>query len=699
MANLLPALSTQQVMACGLDPAQAEGLARQINDCLCRLGPADCWTELGRNVLKPQIPFAVHQLVYDTVFAGWDNNLGSPPAWRPTGETIRTSNLGWLMRQAGVDSYAAVHEWSVRQREAFWALVLKRLEIKLQQPYRQVLDLSRGPEWPDWLAGGRLNIVDSLFAAPPESAAIVYQPEGGTIANLTYAQLQALVQRVAIGLARAGFQPGDALGIVMPMTVEAVAIYLGIVMAGCVVVSIADSFSSAEMATRLRLGRARAVFTQDIMRRGGKQLPLYATVSAAASSLSPSLPIIVAPAGQALSVSLRDGDRTWGEFLAQPPPSVPPFARGGKEEKGWPCNPADPINILFSSGTTGEPKAILWAQTAAIKAAMDAHFHQDVQPGDVLVWPTSLGWMMGPWLIFASLLNKATMGLFYGAPTGAEFCRFVQYAKATLLGVVPSLVKSWRNSGCLETLDWTNLKVFSSTGECSNASDMLFLMSRAGYKPIIEYCGGTEIGGAYITGTVVQPSSPATFTTPALGLDFVILDEAGQPTDNGELFLVPPSMGLSTGLLNQDHHEVYFADTPPGPHGELLRRHGDQVERLPGGFYRAHGRVDDTMNLGGIKVSSAEIERTLLSVPGLREAAAIAVPPPGGGPSLLVICAVVAPEVTLNKQELLPLLQQTIKRDLNPLFKIHDVMMVDALPRTASNKIMRRTLRRQYLAG
>jgi acetyl-CoA synthetase len=237
---------------------------------------------------------------------------------------------------------------------------------------------------------------------------------------------------------------------------------------------------------------------------------------------------------------------------------------------------------------------------------------------------------------------------------------------------------------------------------------MLYLMSLAGYKPIVEYCGGTEIGGAYITGTLVQPAAPATFTTPALGLDFVILDEEDSPADTGEAFIVPPSIGLSTELLNKDHHQVYFADTPPLPtplraHGcaplQLpipLRRHGDRVERLPNGYYRAHGRTDDTMNLGGIKVSSAEIERALNTVEAVYETAAIAISPPEGGPSQLAIYAVVAPAARQHPEKLKTSLQEAIRQQLNPLFKIHDVVIVDALPRTASNKVMRRVLRDRY---
>ena len=263
-----------------------------------------------------------------------------------------------------------------------------------------------------------------------------------------------------------------------------------------------------------------------------------------------------------------------------------------------------------------------------------------------------------------------------------------------MLGLVPSLVRAWRATNCMAGLDWQAIQVFSSTGECSDPDDMLFLMALANYKPIIEYCGGTEIGGGYITGTVVQPSSPSTFTTPALGLDFVLLDEGGKQTDNGEVFLLPPSIGLSLELLNKNHHEVYFKGTPEGPSSTPLRRHGDQIERLGGGTYRARGRVDDTMNLGGIKVSSTQLEETLNAIPGIDETAAIAVSKPSGGLSRLVIYTVTQkPE---SPESLKPGLQEAISQSLNPLFRVHDVVVVDTLPRTASNKVMRRVLRDQY---
>jgi acetyl-CoA synthetase len=552
--------------------------------------------------------------------------------WEPTPEFIRTTNLHWLMQRLGVDSFPAAHAWSVAHRTDFWRLVRERLGVRPG------------------------NAAATCFAGAADAVAVFEQPAAGPLRRLTLGELDRLSNAVANGLMARGLAAGEAVAIVMPMTAEAVAIFLGILKAGGVAVGIAESFMPPEIAVRLRIAKAARVFTQETIVRGGKRLALADRVREAG-------------AGEIL---------LWEDF--QGCDDVPVLV---------PRQPSDHLMILFSSGTTGEPKAIPWTHETPLKCAMDAHFHHDVRPGDVVAWPTSLGWMMGPWLVFAALWNRAAVALYDGAPTESGFGRFVAEAGVTLLGVVPSLVKAWRSSGEMDRFDWSTIRAFSSTGECSNADDMAWLMARAGHKPIIEYCGGTEVAGGYITGTVVQPSRPGTFSTPALGLDFVILDDDGVPADSGEAFLVPPSVGLSTELLNGDHHSVYEADVPR----RGLRRHGDQIERLPDGSYRAHGRRDDTMKLGGIKVSSAEIERVLQGVPGVVETAAVAVPPQGGGPARLVIYAVAAADDGLQSA-----MQAAIRERLNPLFKIHEVVIVDKLPRTASNKVLRRVLRADYEA-
>jgi acetyl-CoA synthetase len=669
----------EQLLQCGLASDQAIALLPQINHCLATLSAVDGWQHLTQHLLKPDHPFSLHYLLYQTTFADWPDGLS--PAWFPSQEQIEASHIAALMHDLNLHSYTELHTWSVTNRAAFWKTMIQRLGIRLRRPYTQLIDLSQGVESPHWLVNAQLNIVESCFQASDDAPAIIFQTEESELKAWSYKALHRLTNRVANGLGNLGFQPGDAIAIDLPMTPESVAIYLGIIKAGCVVVSIADSFAAAEIATRLRLAKAKAIFTQDYIQRGGKQLPLYAKVIAAAAPLA-----IVHLRCTASVVELRTGDLTWQDFL-----------RANDSFDAVPSDPATPINILFSSGTTGDPKAIPWTQTTPIKCAADGWLHQNIHPGDRVAWPTNLGWMMGPWLIFASLINRATIALYEDAPTTRAYGQFIQEARVTMLGLVPSLVSVWKATQCMQGLDWSAIKAFSSTGECSNSQDMLFLMSLAGYKPVIEYCGGTEIGGAYITGTLVQPCIPATFTTPALGLDLVILDAAGQIAEKGEGFIVPPSIGLSTELLNRDHHQAYFWDTPPHPSLPIpLRRHGDYLERFPNGYYRSWGRVDDAMNLGGIKVSSAEIEQVINSVEDITEAAAIALAPPEGGPSQLVIYAVPTPQTQKTPIELKALLQTAIAQRLNPLFKIQDLILVEALPRTASNKLMRRVLRDQY---
>ena len=602
-----------------------------------------------------------------------------PGTWVPGAADLAGSNLAPLMPDG---DFSALHARSVAQPEWYWGTLFERLGIQASTPATRVLDLAPGAEHARWFPGMRINTALSCFQnRSPDRPALIWSNGKNGLQQMTVAELERACHRVAWALNSAGFVPGDALAIDMPMTHDSVVIYLGCVLAGCVVVSIADSFAPVEIATRLDIAKAKGIFTQDVILRGGKAIPLYERVVEANAPKA-----IVLPAEGPLKVALRDEDLAWETFL-----------QGGKNEPySAVISEAEGLtNILFSSGTTGTPKAIGWNHLTPIKAGADAWAHQDVQANHVVAWPTNLGWMMGPWLIYAALLNNAAIALFEGIPSGVGFCRFVQDARVTMLGVVPSLVRAWKAGETTAGLDWSAIRCFSSTGEASNPKEMQWLMEQAGNKPVIEYCGGTEIGGGYLCGTRVQTQVASTFSTPAMGTAFLLLDENGCPCENGELALIPPMLGSSQALLNRDHHAVYYQDMPTGPKGEVLRRHGDQVQALPGGFFRAMGRTDDTMNLGGIKISSAELERACV-VESLKECAAIAVSAPGGGPSQLVVYGVLRPGVTVTESQLAAQMQAQIRSRLNPLFKVHAVRLIESLPRTASNKVMRRVLREQF---
>ena len=599
------------------------------------------------------------------------------PFWNPTQKIIQHSNIYKMMEQHQFVNYDDFWQWSAHNKELFWAETVNNLGIKLQQPFTTILDVSKGIEQPKWLKDAKLNIVESCFQNEDDATSIIYQKEGGTLQKVSQATLKKLVNRIANSLRDLGVNTGDTIAIDMPMTLEAIAIYLAGIKAGTPIATIADSFTPNEIAVRLKITNPKVIFTQDVLLRAGKVLPLCEKIIEADAPKA-----IVIKASNS-DIKLRPDDLYWGDFLSD-----------NDTFESVIQNPDDVITILFSSGTTGSPKAIPWTHTTPIKGASDGYYHHDIHKNDVVCWPTNLGWMMGPWLIFAALINKATIALYYGVPLGTEFGEFVQNAKVSMLGIVPSIVKNWIKTKCNENLDWNSIKCFSSTGEVSNPKEMEYLMQLANNKPVIEYCGGTEIGGGYVTSTLVQPNIASLFSSQALGGEFVLLDDENNPSNKGELFLIPPILGLSNSLLNRNHHDVYFKDTPTY-NGQRLRRHGDQLERLENGYYKAQGRVDDTMNLGGIKISSVQIEAVISGLEFVKESAAIAVSPKGGGPSLLVIYYVEKSD-DLSNNEHLVMANQIIRKKLNPLFKVSDLVKINTLPRTASNKVMRRKLRDLY---
>ena len=781
---------------------------------------------------------------------------------------------------AAADDFRALHAASVEDPASFWAHVARRSGVVVEKEENEERKeapppglglggffLRFDPSAPGgserWLPDARMNIAEACFLGKhPDSPALVWsrqqeeapapapapgvgpgRPAGAppVVRTVTRIQLRARADAVAASLCAAGLgagrssydgrssnsyggnaaaAPSPAVAVVLPLTAECVPLYLGIVLAGAAVVCIPDSFAPEEIATRLAIGSAAAVVTQDDVVRDGRRLTLYPRVAAAADRAVAAaaerggeggggggggrgvIPAVVmacaaescgdvwgevgggdggdsgcgsSSGGGSATMTYATGSTTGprggggarlsGPLLRRCDVSYADFLRRGYVLSSPPHAPfkavrmpaSSPTAILFSSGTTGTPKAIPWDHVAPLHGISDGNLHMDVKPGDVAVWPTNLGWMMGSWLIY-QLVNGAAVGIFEGSPTTRQFGEFVSAAKVTMLGLVPSIVASWRASGCMEGLDWSpHLRSFALTGEASSPSDTQWLASRIkGYSaPVLEYCGGTELASGYACSAVSLPNAPSCFSSQSLGGSFVLLvedntddgdggdgdgdgrrrrwREAGEVEVNvsGEVAVRTPYLGSSTSLLNGDNHAVYYRGMPRaalggvggvggvGALGAPLRRHGDRFERLPRGYYRAAGRTDDAFNLGGIKTSSVELERVCNAAAvsddaggRVLETAAVAVPPPEGGPERLWIIAVPMPkgasssskggkdeneeeeEALLDPSALRAVFAGAVRRGLNPLFHVHRVIIApEGLPRNASNKIVRRVLR------
>ena len=236
--------------------------------------PADLWRNaidvLRRRGAKP----VDYRAVWGRLFQVTDvAQVSFAPLWFPDDDALRHSNLARWMSELRIDRVADFHRWSVEQSADFWYQAVRRLGIVFDQPAQTVVDLSQGQDRAIWFPGARLNIVASCFQADTNQIAVLSQTPGQPIMRTTYGELRRQTNQVSNSIRRAGWKSGDRLAVVLPMTAWSVPIYLGIIQAGCAVVSIADSFAPEEIANRLRIAEAKAVITYDRLTRAGKPYP------------------------------------------------------------------------------------------------------------------------------------------------------------------------------------------------------------------------------------------------------------------------------------------------------------------------------------------------------------------------------------------------------------------------------------------
>lgn len=610
-----------------------------------------------------------------------------PIIWVPEQYPI-PSNLKKWMEEMNM-SYTEFYTWSIQHKNLFWERIIKDIPLKFTIPYTSVLEIASNPDDCIWLKNARFNIVESCLAADPKQIAIYFKNEQSTvIETVTYTDLTKRIQSLATGLKEKGFKAQDRIILYTPFSIDAIICYLALIYIGAEPVLVADSFSSIELKKRMEIIHANTIITTDQYIYADKNMDVLSKVLEANPT---SIILIDSQIQHAEKIRNNKNDFLIHELYASPSEVTEPYYHSS----------SDNISILFSSGTTKEPKAIPWKATTPIKCAADGALLQDIHEGDVVTWTSGMGWMMAPWLIFASLLNKASIAIYNGAYSKKGFIDFTIQTKVTVLGTIPSVVKSWRNQDFGKIKDW-NIRVFSSTGEPSDQEDYVYLSYMNDFKaPIIEYCGGTEIGGAYISSVVELPNAVSYFNTATPGTAFILVTDqltALSEVGTGEVFIIPPAMGLSQKLLNKSHYEEYYSNLPEITDYPILRKHGDGFHLHKYGnilYYKSIGRTDDTMNLGGIKISSIEIETIINLHPDIYECAAIATQDKTGGPEKLVLVIQLsnklADEAVLKKE-----LQKMIQRELNPLFKISNIYYKDCLPRTASNKILRKELRKEF---
>jgi acetyl-CoA synthetase len=623
-------------------------------------------------------------------------DFGGQFVWLPTTETIERANLTTFMQRHSIGSYEELMQRSTSDIAWFTEAVLQFLDIRFYEPYQKVVDLSRGIAWPTWVPGAKMNIVhnllDKYIGTPVENhTALIAEGEDGQVVSLTYGELYRQVNQAANALRGLGLGKGDAIGLFMPMTAEIVVALLATAKIGGIILPLFSGYGAGAVVSRLADANAKALFTADGFFRRGKPVAMKPVADEAAAQV-PSLKNIIVLKRTGAEVSMTPGrDHWWHEVIPQQPDLAPTEVTDAE----------DTLMVIYTSGTTGRPKGARHTHCGfPIKAAQDMAFGTDIHPGDVIYWITDMGWMMGPWLVFGSLLLGATFVLYEGSPDypGPDrLWALVEKHKITALGVSPTLIRALIPHGDepVRAHDLSSLRLFASTGEPWNPDSWLWLFNKVGggKLPIINYSGGTEISGGIVMGNPIMPLKPCAFSAACPGIAADVFDEKGNSLRNqvGELVIKAPWIGMTRGFWSdpERYEETYWSRWPN------TWVHGDFAAVDKDNQWYILGRSDDTIKIAGKRVGPAEVESAVTNHPDVVEAAAIGVPDEIKG-SQLVVFVVLKPNVTPT-EKLRSELKAMVVGSLGKALAPKAVLFVNDLPKTRNAKVMRRMIRSAYL--
>ena len=616
--------------------------------------------------------------------------------WRPTAEVIERARITRLMRALGVQTLEELQRRSVADPEWYWNGVVRDLGLRWLTPYTRVLDDARGPAWPRWFPGGRLNFADNcldrnLEAGRGAKAAIVWEGDDGQTRTLTYAELAEEVNRLANALRALGIAEGDRVGIFLPMSPEAAIATLAAVRIGAIYTPCFSGFGAQAVASRLQDSEAKLLITADGFFRRGQVVRMKETADEA-MALCPTVTQVLVYRRLGREIPWTAGrDRWWHEAVA----SQSDRCAAVPVEADYPCL------IIYTSGTTGRPKGtVLTHGGLLLKAAHDFAYCHDVGEEDRLFWLTDLGWLMGPMLFTAALALGATAVVFEGVPDYPRPNRLwalVERHRITVMGMSPTAVRALMPHGPehVHAHDLSSLRILGSTGEPWNPEPYRWLFENAGKAriPISNYTGGTEISGGILGCFPIAPIKPCSFTGPIPGMAAEVFDEDGRPVRGavGELVVTRPWPGMTAGFWRDPDR---YLDTYWSRWKDVWV-HGDWATIDADGFWYIQGRSDDTLKIAGKRLGPAEVESVLVGHPAVAESGVVGVPHEVKGEA--IVCFVVLRPGHAPTEALRAELAGRVAAQMGKALKPDKVLFTRDLPKTRSAKIMRRVIRATYL--
>jgi acetyl-CoA synthetase len=566
----------------------------------------------------------------------------------------------------------ATADWYDRadaDREAFWAEQAERLHW--DQKWERVLDWDA--PFAKWFVGGKLNVAYNCVdrhveAGHGEQVAFHWEGEPGDTRAITYADLQREVCKTANALIELGVGAGDRVAIQLPMIPEAVFSMLACARLGAMHSVVFGGFSPGALKARIEDAEAKLLITSDGQYRRGKPTPMKANTDEATAQ-TPTIEHVLVVKRTEIDVPWTEGrDVWWHDLVDRQPEEHTPEAFDSEQ----------PLYILYTSGTTGKPKGIL--HTAGGYLTQCAYTHNvvfDHKPGESVYWCTAdIGWVTGhSYIVYGPLANRATSVMYEGTPNTPHEGRhweIIQKYGVSIYYTAPTLIRTFMKWGhdIPEKYDLSSLRVLGSVGEPINPEAWMWYREHIGGNrcPIVDTWWQTETGAI-----MISPLPGVTATKPGSAMR--------------------PLPGMLRGIWGDEerYRETYWSRF--AEQGYYFA--GDGAKYDDDGAIWLLGRVDDVMNVSGHRISTTEVESALVSHPTVAEAAVVGASDPTTGQGIVafVILRGNVAQDEAKGADAIKALRDHVSKEIGPIAKPRQIMVVDELPKTRSGKIMRRLLR------
>jgi acetyl-CoA synthetase len=604
---------------------------------------------------------------------------------------------------AQANARAELYSEADADREGFWATQAERLTWETK--WTQVLDWTNAP-FAKWFVGGKLNVAYNCVDRHVESGhgdqiAIHWIGEPGDTREFTYAQLKDEVSKTANALTSLGVVTGDVVAIQLQMIPEAIIAMLACARLGVLHNVVFGGFSPTALRARVDDAVAKIVITSDGQYRRGKAAPMKANVDEALEGAkSVEKVIVVRRTGSDLAgeVPWTEGrDLWWDELVDSQSAEHTPEAFDSEH----------PLFILYTSGTTGKPKGILHTSGGYLTQVAYTHHNVfDHKAGEDVYWCTAdIGWVTGhSYIVYGPLANRATQVVYEGTPNTPHEGRhweIIQKHKVSIYYTAPTLIRTFMKWGAEipEKYDLTSLRVLGSVGEPINPEAWMWYREHigAGKAPIVDTWWQTETGAIMISPLPgVTSTKPGSAQRALPGISAKVVDDQAQEVPNGGggyLVLDKPWPAMLRGIWGDEERfrETYWSRF--AEQGFYFA--GDGAKYDADGDIWLLGRVDDVMNVSGHRISTTEVESALVSHPTVAEAAVVgaADPTTGQGIVAFVILRGNADKDAAGGEEAVQALRNHVAKEIGPIAKPRQILVVQELPKTRSGKIMRRLLR------